>query len=89
MVNPSDPTDTTVTGLLHSLNEAYERFRVKLHKTAPQFRPWSTTTSVDSLTEKQMLDSAKQDDDAVGLGSTNKLHADEVMDLARRSVDFK
>ncbi|KAG8948032.1 hypothetical protein FRC04_010074 [Tulasnella sp. 424] len=84
-VNPSDPTDTTVTGLLHSLNEAYERFRVKLHKTAPQFRPWSTTTNVDSQTEKRMLDSAKQDDDAVGLGRTNKLHADEVMDLARRS----
>ncbi|KAG8918974.1 hypothetical protein FRC01_001552 [Tulasnella sp. 417] len=85
MVNPSDPTDTTATGLLHSLNEAYERFRVELHKTAPQFRPWSTTTKVDSQTQKRMLDSAKQDDDAVGLGRTNTLHADEVMDLAKRS----
>ncbi|KIO31586.1 hypothetical protein M407DRAFT_19334 [Tulasnella calospora MUT 4182] len=85
MVNPSDPTDTIATGLLHSLNEAYERFRVELHKTAPQFRPWSTTTRVDSQTQKRMLDSAKQDDDAVGLGMTNTLHADEVMDLARRS----
>ncbi|KAG8948033.1 hypothetical protein FRC04_010075 [Tulasnella sp. 424] len=85
MVNPSDPTDTTATGLLHSLNEAYERFRVKLHKTAPQFRPWTTTANVDSQKQKQMLDSAKQDDDAVGLGTTCSLHADEIMDLARRS----
>ncbi|KAG9043510.1 hypothetical protein FS837_009470 [Tulasnella sp. UAMH 9824] len=85
MVNPSDPTDTTATGLLHSLNEEYERFRVKLHKTAPQFRPWTTTAKVDSQTQKRMLDSAKQDDDAVGLGKTNSLHADEIMDLARRS----
>ncbi|KAG8891273.1 hypothetical protein FRC01_014793, partial [Tulasnella sp. 417] len=85
MVNPSDPTDTTSTGLLHSLNEEYERFRVKLHKTAPQFRPWTTTANVDSQTQKRMLDSAKQDDDAVGLGTTNSLHADEIMDLARRS----
>ncbi|KIO31590.1 hypothetical protein M407DRAFT_218712 [Tulasnella calospora MUT 4182] len=85
MVNPTDPTDTTSTGLLHNLNEEYERFRVKLHKTAPQFRPWTTTTNVDSQTQKKMLDSAKQDDDAVGLGTTNSLHADEIMDLARRS----
>ncbi|KAG8984096.1 hypothetical protein FRB90_005571, partial [Tulasnella sp. 427] len=85
MVNPADPTDTTATGLLHNLNEAYERFRVKLHKTAPQFRPWSTTSNVDSQTQKRLLDTAKQDDDAVGLGKTNSLHADEVMDLAKRS----
>ncbi|KAG8948034.1 hypothetical protein FRC04_010076 [Tulasnella sp. 424] len=85
MVNPSDPTDTTATGLLHSLNEAYERFRVKLHKTAPQFRPWTTTANVDSQKQKQMLDNAKQDDDAVGLGTTCSLHADEIMDLAKRS----
>ncbi|KAG9043513.1 hypothetical protein FS837_009473, partial [Tulasnella sp. UAMH 9824] len=85
MVNPADPTDTTATGLLHSLNEAYERFRVKLNKTAPQFRPWTTVAAVDSQTQKKMLDSAKEDDDAVGLGTTNSLHADEVMDLAKRS----
>ncbi|KIO31592.1 hypothetical protein M407DRAFT_19341 [Tulasnella calospora MUT 4182] len=85
MVNPADPTDTTSTGLLHSLNEEYERFRVKLHKTAPQFRPWTTTANVDSQKEQTMLDSAKQDDDAVGLGKTNSLHADEIMDLAKRS----
>ncbi|KIO31589.1 hypothetical protein M407DRAFT_19338 [Tulasnella calospora MUT 4182] len=85
MVNPADLTDTTSTGLLHSLNEEYGRFTVKLHKTAPQFRPWTTTAKVDSQTQKNMLDSAKQDDDAVGLGTTNSLHADEIMDLARRS----
>ncbi|KAG8918972.1 hypothetical protein FRC01_001550 [Tulasnella sp. 417] len=85
MVKPADPTDTTSTGLLHSLNEEYDRFRVKLHKTAPQFRPWTTTANVDSQTAQTMLDSAKQDDDAVGLGTTCSLHADEVMDLAKRS----
>ncbi len=80
---------TTATSLLHSLNEAYKRFTVKLHKTAPQFRPWSTTANIDSQTQKRMLDSAKEDDDAVGLGSTNILHADEVMGLAMRLVDLK
>ncbi|KAG9043508.1 hypothetical protein FS837_009468 [Tulasnella sp. UAMH 9824] len=85
VINPSDPTDTTSTGLLHNLNEAYDRFREKVHCTAPQFRPWSTTATVDSQTQQRMLDSAKQDDDAVGLGKTNTLHVDEVMDLAKRS----
>ncbi|KAG9043509.1 hypothetical protein FS837_009469 [Tulasnella sp. UAMH 9824] len=85
VINPSDPTDTTSTGLLHSLNEAYDRFRERVHETAPQFKPWSSTASVDSQTEQRMLDSAKQDDDAVGLGTTNSLHVDEVMDLAKRS----
>ncbi|KAG8974096.1 hypothetical protein FRC05_007844 [Tulasnella sp. 425] len=85
VINPSDPTDTTATGLLHSLNEAYDRFREKVHETAPQFRPWSTTANVDAQTEQRMLDNAKQDDDAVGLGKTNSLYVDEVMDLAKRS----
>lgn len=35
-----------------------------------------------------MLDSAKEDDDAVGLGTTNLLHADEIMDLAERYASF-
>ncbi|KIO31584.1 hypothetical protein M407DRAFT_67645 [Tulasnella calospora MUT 4182] len=85
VINPSDPTDTTATGLIHNLNEAYDRFREKVHETAPQFRPWSTTANVDPQTQQRMLDSAKQDDDAVGLGKTNSLHVDEVMDLAKRS----
>ncbi|KAG8913277.1 hypothetical protein FRC01_004629 [Tulasnella sp. 417] len=85
VINPSDPTDTTSTGLLHSLNEAYDRFREKVHETAPQFRPWSSTANVDSQTKRRMLDNARLDDDAVGLGTTNSLHVDEVMDLAKRS----
>ncbi|KAG9012240.1 hypothetical protein FRB90_006763 [Tulasnella sp. 427] len=84
-VSPTDPTDTTATGLIHNLNQAFERFREKLHKTAPQFRPWSSVQSVEQKLEQEMLDSAKQDDDAVGLGNTNSLHVDQVMDLAKRS----
>lgn len=83
-VTPSDPTDTTVTGLIHSLNQAFERFREKVHETAPQFRPWSAVQAVEQTLEQEMLDSAKLDDDAVGLGSTNSLHVDQVMDLAKR-----
>ncbi|KIO31593.1 hypothetical protein M407DRAFT_67741 [Tulasnella calospora MUT 4182] len=84
-VSPADPTDTTLTGLIHSLNQAFERFREKVHQTAPQFRPWSSIQAVEQTLEQEMLDSAKQDDDAVGLGSTNSLHVDQVMDLAKRS----
>lgn len=83
-VSPSDPTDTTATGLIHSLNEAFERFKEKVHETAPQFRPWSRRKSFDHRLEREMLDSAGEDDDAVGLGITNSLYVDEVMDLARR-----
>ncbi|KAG9036512.1 hypothetical protein FS837_001657 [Tulasnella sp. UAMH 9824] len=84
-VSPSDPTDTTLTGLIHSLNQAFERFREKVHETAPQFRPWSSVQSVEQALEQEMLNSAKEDDDAVGLGTTNNLHVDQVMDLAKRS----
>jgi len=39
----------------------------------------------DADFQKSMLNSAAQDDDAVGLGSVNTMHVDEVLDLARRS----
>lgn len=83
-VSPSDPTDTTSTGLIHSLNLAFERFRERVHETAPQFRPWSRRKSFDHSLEEDMLHSAREDDDAVGLGITNSLYVDEVMDLAKR-----
>ncbi|KAG8919403.1 hypothetical protein FRC01_001302 [Tulasnella sp. 417] len=84
-VSRSDPADTISTGLIHSLNLAFERFRERVHETAPQFRPWSRRKSFNHSLEEDMLDSAREDDDAVGLGITNSLYVDEVMDLAKRS----
>jgi len=58
---------------------------MKVHQTAPQFRPWSSNRLVSAQLQRDMIASAAKDDDAVGLGRVNVLHLDEVLDLAKRS----
>lgn len=83
-VTTTDYSDTTQTGLIHNFHQAYERFRRHVHRTAPQFRPWSSKQKVADDLSQAMLSHAKEDDDAVGLGAVNQLYLDEVLDLARR-----
>ena len=81
-----DPDDTMQTGLVHGLHLTFERFRGKVHQTAPQFRPWSSKQKVDVKMRRALLASAAEDDNAVGLGTVNRLYLDEVLDLAKRYV---
>lgn len=68
-------------GLMPSIHTEYRSFAQELYSTAPQFRPWKLTDRVDKAA---LMKSLKADDDAVCLGSINKLYLNEIADLAER-----
>jgi hypothetical protein len=72
-------------GLIHSINEASERFRREVHQTAPRFRPWSSKAALTDTQRYSMTATASQDN-AEGAALGPIFHVDEIMDLAKRYV---
>ncbi|KAG8898577.1 hypothetical protein FRB99_007343 [Tulasnella sp. 403] len=62
--------------LIYTLHEAFERFRVDIHRTAPAFRPWSSKDNIGSDLTKQLIACAAEDD-AVESRNINKLYLDQ------------
>jgi hypothetical protein len=81
--NSYSPRNPASFGLMHSINEAFERFRLSVHQTAPRFRPWSSKAVLPKSQMKTMTQTASQDD-AEGAAFGPIFHVDEIMDLAKR-----
>ncbi|KAG8913176.1 hypothetical protein FRC00_002893 [Tulasnella sp. 408] len=79
--NPADPS---TAGLVYSLNKEYDAFRLRVHRTAPQFRPWESGDSLHSGVRRNLLKEVKADDPPSGC-TGNEFYIEEVMDLAERS----
>jgi hypothetical protein len=81
----NDPLDPASQGLIQAINDASERFRVKVHQTAPQFRPWNSNATIGAQQRNSMLATVRVDDaDGTAVGPV--FHLDEIMDIAKRSV---
>lgn len=80
----ADPDDPAMSSLMHSFNLIYRAFRTELHRTAPQFRPWSTDDDFSRTLESQLLATlAENDPKEPCIG--RKFYADQILDLAERS----
>jgi hypothetical protein len=80
-----NPRDPATWGLMHSINEAFERFRLRVHRTAPRFHPWDSQPSPKTLasSEESMIATVSQDD-AEGPAFGPLFYADQVLELAKR-----
>ncbi|KAG9026862.1 hypothetical protein FS837_004488 [Tulasnella sp. UAMH 9824] len=83
-----DPVDPFTAGLIYSINKKYDAFRLQVHRTAPQFRPWEKRmdkSGVISPSERwKLLSALKEYDSPSGCGG-KEFYLEEVMDLAERS----
>ncbi|KIO22289.1 hypothetical protein M407DRAFT_28165 [Tulasnella calospora MUT 4182] len=79
-----DPVDPFTAGLIYSINKQYDAFRLQVHRTAPQFRPWESHDSIDRSVQRSLLKEVKEDDPPSGCKG-NEFYIEEVMDLAERS----
>lgn len=79
-----DPVDPFTAGLIYCINKTYDAFRLQVHRTAPQFRPWEIKSPPGKTLKSTLLEEVKEDDPPSGCIGT-EFHVDEVMDLAQRS----
>ncbi|KAG8931129.1 hypothetical protein FRC01_001830 [Tulasnella sp. 417] len=79
-----DPADPSTAGLVYSINKEYEEFRLQVHRTAPQFRPWERVDGINPSVRRNLLKEVKVDDPPSGC-TGNEFYIEEVMDLAERS----
>ncbi|KAG8898578.1 hypothetical protein FRB99_007344 [Tulasnella sp. 403] len=84
-VSMAHPTDGVAPGsLIHTLHEAFERFRINVHRTAPCFRPWSSDAILGSPVESELI-SATTEDDPPNPRGINELYLDQVWQFAKKS----
>lgn len=95
-------TSSSNLSLIHRINLAYDRFRLAVHCTAPQFRPW-TTSYLSSNSKSHSLEQPSSTPsssplqsmiNAADLGNPSGVNGpvwylDEVMDLAKRFSCFQ
>jgi hypothetical protein len=80
-----DPRNPASFGLMHLVNEAFERFQLAVDRTAPQFRPWSSKLDLTPTQENLMIAAASED--SAGSAAHGPIfYIDTVMDLAKRQV---
>ncbi|KIO22298.1 hypothetical protein M407DRAFT_28173 [Tulasnella calospora MUT 4182] len=79
-----DPIDPFTAGLVYSMNKKYDMFRLQVHRTAPQFRPWERVDPIDLSVTRNLLREVKADDPPSGC-TGYEFYIEEVMDLAERS----
>jgi hypothetical protein len=84
----SDQTTIRSSALIHSINMIYEKFRDKLHQTAPQFYPWPSQTALAEPLKTRLIASAREDDAPPVVGAVKTFYLDEVMDLAKKCVQY-
>ncbi|KAG8920245.1 hypothetical protein FRC02_001037 [Tulasnella sp. 418] len=71
------------SALISMLNQHYHDFRLQIHRTAPQFRPWESTVRFSGSTEREMIRMAESDDAVSGNGPI--IFVDQVCSYGERS----